>query len=48
MIEVVVTNTIDLADEKKCSKIKVLSVAPFLAKAIHSIHDDVSVSKLIK
>ena len=48
LIEVVVTNTIDLPEEKKTSKIKVLSVAPFLAKAIYSIHDDVSVSKLIK
>lgn len=48
LIEVVVTNTIALPEDKKVSKIKILSVAPFLAKAIHSIHEDTSVSKLIK
>lgn len=46
--EVVITNTITLPEEKKISKIKVLSVAPFLAQAIQSIHEDESVSLLIK
>lgn len=46
--EVVVTNTIRLPEEKKIDKIKILSVAPFLAKAIMNIHADESVSRLIK
>ena len=46
--EVVVTNTIRLPEEKKIDKIKILSVAQFLSKAILNIHDDESVSKLIK
>lgn len=44
--EVVVTNTIPIAVEKKSSKIKVLSVAPLLGEAIVRIHEDLSVSKL--
>jgi ribose-phosphate pyrophosphokinase len=46
--EVVVTNTIRLPDEKKIDKIKILSVAQFLSKAILNIHADESVSRLIK
>ena len=46
--EVVVTNTIALPPEKLVSKIKVLSVAPFIARAIACIYDDRSVSELIK
>ncbi|MDD2370941.1 MAG: ribose-phosphate pyrophosphokinase [Firmicutes bacterium] len=48
LIEVVITNTIRLPEEKKIEKIKILSVAPFLAKAIMNIHGDESVSRLIK
>ena len=45
--EVVVTNSIPLRDEAdNCSRIKQLSVAPLLAKAIQSIHEDGSVSTL--
>lgn len=44
--EVVITNTIPLAKEINCSKIKVLSVAPLLGEAIVRIHEDLSVSKL--
>jgi ribose-phosphate pyrophosphokinase len=44
--EVIVTNTIRLAPEKKLNKIKVLSVAPLLGEAIIRIHEDLSVSKL--
>ena len=41
------TNSIPLRDDAmKCSKIKVLSVAPLLARAIQSIHEDGSVSTL--
>lgn len=46
--EVVVTNTIALPPEKQVSKIKVLSVAPFIARAIACIYEDRSVSELIK
>ncbi len=45
--EVIVTNSIPLRDEAdSCRRIKQLSVAPLLAKAIHSIHEDGSVSTL--
>lgn len=46
--EVLITNTIPLAPEKRenSSKIKVLSVAPLLGEAIMRIHEDLSVSKL--
>lgn len=45
--EVVVTNSIPLNDgASRCSRINVLSVAPLLAAAIQSIHEDGSVSTL--
>jgi ribose-phosphate pyrophosphokinase len=45
--QVVVTNTIPLSDEAKNeSKIKVLTVAGLVARAIQSIHEETSVSKL--
>jgi ribose-phosphate pyrophosphokinase len=45
--EVVVTDSIPLRDEAmRCSRIKRLSVAPLLARAIQSIHEDGSVSTL--
>jgi len=45
--EVVFTNSIPLRDEAlRCGKIKTLSVAPLLACAIQSIHDETSVSTL--
>jgi ribose-phosphate pyrophosphokinase len=45
--EVVVTNSIPLSPEAaQCGKIRVLSVAPLLAAAINSIHEDGSVSAL--
>ncbi len=45
--EVVVTNSIPLCGQAdNCNRIKQLSVAPLLAKAIQSIHEDGSVSTL--
>jgi ribose-phosphate pyrophosphokinase len=43
----VVTNSIPLSEEaSRCNRIKTLSVAPLLARAIQSIHEDGSVSTL--
>ncbi len=45
--EVVVTNTIPLTDAaKRVSKIKVLTIAGLIGRAIQSIHEETSVSKL--
>ena len=45
--EVIVTNTLPVPEEKlKCGKIKVLSVAGLLAKCIHNVHTESSVSVL--
>jgi len=47
ILEVVVTNSIPLSEAaSRCSRIKTLSVAPLLARAIQSIHEDGSVSTL--
>ncbi len=44
--ELVVTNTIPLSDDKLIPKIKMLSVAPLIAKAIIHVHEERSVSQL--
>src|ERR1700682_1032582 len=45
--EVVVTDSVPLSEAaKKVSKIKVLSVAELLARGIHSIHEETSISEL--
>jgi len=45
--QIIVTNTIPLRDHAcELQKIKVLSIAPLLAKAIKSIHEETSVSSL--
>lgn len=46
--ELVVLNTIELPEEKKFDKLKVLSVAPVFAEAIKRIYEDLSVSKLFE
>lgn len=46
--EVVVTNTIDVPEEKRFPQLKVLSVAGLLAQAIDHIHSNESVSKLFE
>jgi ribose-phosphate pyrophosphokinase len=45
--EVIVSNSIPLSEEaKKCGKIRALSVAPLLARAVESIHEETSISAL--
>ncbi|MEK6688421.1 MAG: ribose-phosphate pyrophosphokinase [Gemmatimonadota bacterium] len=44
--EVAVTNTIAIPPERQFAKLKVLSIAPLLAKAIGYTHSDLSVSSL--
>jgi len=45
--QVIVTNTIPMADKaQRCKKMRVLSVAGLLGKAIHNIHTESSVSVL--
>ena len=48
MEEVIVTNTIDVSEEKRFEKLKVLSVAGLLAKAIDCVHSNESVSQLFE
>jgi len=43
--ELLITNSIPLQD-KKTSKVTVLSVAPLLSEAIRRIHEDESISQL--
>jgi ribose-phosphate pyrophosphokinase len=46
VVEVVVTNTLHLPDEKRFEKLRVLSVAELLARAIRYTHSNESVSQL--
>ena len=46
--EIVVTDTVPLASEKRLDKIKVLSVAPLFGDAIIRIHEELSISKLFE
>ncbi|WP_415857211.1 ribose-phosphate diphosphokinase [Sinomonas sp. G460-2] len=44
--EVVVTNTLPIAAEKRFEQLTVLSIAPLIARAIHEVFDDGSVTSL--
>lgn len=46
IIEVVVTNTVPVPDERRHGKIRVLSVAPLMAAAVDNVFNDESVSEL--
>ncbi|SIR57641.1 ribose-phosphate diphosphokinase [Domibacillus enclensis] len=46
--ELVVTNTIELPEEKKIDKVTVLSLAPLIADAINRIHNEITVSTLFE
>ena len=47
-VEIVVTNTLPLEDEKRFDKLTVLSIAPLLAQATAAVFEDGSVTSLFK
>jgi ribose-phosphate pyrophosphokinase len=44
--EIVVTNTLPIADEKRIAKLTVLSIAPIVASALQAVFEDESVSEI--
>ena len=44
--EVIITNTLPIAAEQHIDKLTVLSIAPMIARAIHEVFDDGSVTSL--
>jgi ribose-phosphate pyrophosphokinase len=44
--EVIVTNTLPISDERRLDKLTVLSIAPLIARAIHEVFEDGSVTSL--
>jgi ribose-phosphate pyrophosphokinase len=44
--EVVVTNTLPIPEERRFDKLTVLSIAPLIARAIHEVFEDGSVTSL--
>jgi len=44
--EIILTNTLPIPDEKRFPGMTVLSIAPLLARAIHEVFDDGSVTSL--
>jgi ribose-phosphate pyrophosphokinase len=48
VVEIVTTNTVPMAAEKRVDKLTVLSIAPALAEAMRRIHEGESVSELFE
>jgi ribose-phosphate pyrophosphokinase len=46
--EVVVTNTLPIPEERRFDKLTVLSIAPLIARAIHEVFEDGSVTSLFE
>ncbi len=46
--KVIVTNSLDIPEEKCIDQLQIVSAAPLLAEAIKRIHDEKSISKLFK
>ena len=44
--EVIVTNTLPIPPERRFDKLTVLSIAPLIARAIHEVFEDGSVTSL--
>ena len=44
--EVILTNTLPIPEEKRFSNLTVLSIAPLVARAIHEVFEDGSVTSL--
>jgi ribose-phosphate pyrophosphokinase len=44
--EVIVTNTLPIPDERRLNKLTILSIAPLIARAIHEVFEDGSVTSL--
>ncbi len=44
--QVVVTDTLPLADDKRWDRLTVLPIAPLIARAIHEVFDDGSVTSM--
>jgi ribose-phosphate pyrophosphokinase len=48
VVEIVATNTVPVAAEKRVAKLTVLSIAPAMAEAMRRIHEGESVSELFE
>jgi ribose-phosphate pyrophosphokinase len=46
--QVVVTNTMPIPEEKRFSKLRVLSIAPLIASALRAVFEDTSVSEIFR
>jgi ribose-phosphate pyrophosphokinase len=44
--EVVVTNTVPIAEEKRFGKLRIISIAPLIADALRAVFEDTSVSEI--
>ena len=48
LTELVVTNTVQIPEERRFEGLRVISVAPLLARAIHHLHSNESISQLFE